>query len=78
MNQETKEFIEYIEESGFTRDIDDNLWYTSDYKKRISPNYYNIHAYHIYYPGGSFSNPIRINNLDELKIHLGDIEFITP
>ena len=67
MNKENSELINFIESKGFIRDIEDNVWYTKDYRKRVVPKCFNKHSYHLYYDGGGFNNPIRFNTIDELK-----------
>lgn len=52
MNQ-SEDIINYAESNGFIRDIEDNVWYTRDYKQRIVPQYYCYHPYSIYYKDGS-------------------------
>lgn len=63
----SQDIINFIESKGFRRDIEDNVWYDRDYKKRVVPQYYCAHLYSIFYKNG-FNDGITFRTLTELKV----------
>lgn len=67
--KEDFEIISYIESKGFYKDIEDIIWYTKDYSKRIAIRKYSQHHHSTFYNGGGFSRRYATDftTLNEIK-----------
>lgn len=72
----SEEVIRFIDEIGFVRDIEDNVWYSRTYKYRVVPAKYCKQHIHLYYNNGGFNNPKTFNSITELKSFLKEDGFL--
>lgn len=71
ISEKDTQIIDFIESIGYVRDIEDNVWYTKDYKCRIVPSYFSKHPYGLYYDEGGFNNGKSFRTVEELKNLIG-------